>query len=880
MDSAQWTKIKETFSAVAELPLDERAAILQSFDPVIRDEVEKLLAANESAGDFIASPIHVENGHSNFADEAMLGREIDDYVILEKLGEGGMGTVYLAEHRGQEFSQRVALKLIKRGMDTNAVLKRFFIERQILASLEHPNIAHLLDGGSTEDGLPYFVMELVEGENIREFCDEHFYDTNERLQLFQKVCGAISHAHQKLVVHRDIKPSNIVVTDSGEPKLLDFGIAKLLSPDWDATTTAATATNFRLMTPEYASPEQLRGQMTTTATDVYSLGVVLYELLTGARPYKFTSKDPFEISREILTIEPPRPSSVVSGQWSVVSNGKATHDNNRSTAKDQRPKTENQSATFRIPHSAFRTLKGDLDNIILKAIRKDPKERYKSVEELADDIDRYLSGLPVRATADSLTYRFKKFVARNRVGSAVAALILLLLGAAGWQAIVATRERARADERFNQVRKLANLVLFEYQDGIQKLPGSIAIREKMVADGAEYLDNLAAENSSDLTLQIELAKAYDRLGDVKGNFFTASIGNALAAREFYSKALAIKEKMLNENPNDENYIEQVAVSYDKLGDTEFGLGNQSTAVENYQKAVNLRESILQRASDNRNVRFRLMKGYRNIAVRGRNGENTEESMTLCQKALGMSEEILRESPETVEYLEGHGDVIEGVAAILETSSTRRPEAIEAYKNLIELRRQHSAKYPNNVALHQKFGMAYSYLGDTYFELNDLPHAIENYRKSLEVLDPLGMQDPLNEPLIQDKANIRSSYAYCLAKQGNTTESFESFTSIIRIFEDKYAKDETDKTTHFRIAMAKEGLAITYDNIANLSSKTKAEKIVALEKAIAAFNESHVIYKIYQTRDGAFPSINVDVNAAISEVTQAIEICRARLDRLQ
>lgn len=872
MDSGQWIKIKETFAAVAELPLGERAEVLRKSDPHIREEVGKLLAASDNAGDFIATPIHVDNGHAGFDDKSMIGREIDDYVILDKLGEGGMGTVYLAEHRGHGFSQRVALKLIKRGMDTNAVLKRFFIERQILASLDHPNIARLLDGGSTDNGLPYFVMELIEGENIRGFCDAHQYDINERLQLFQKVCHAISHAHQNLIVHRDIKPSNIVVTDQGEPKLLDFGIAKLLSLDWDATTTAATATNFRLMTPEYASPEQLRGQMTTTATDVYSLGVVLYELLTGARPYKFTSKDPFEISREILTIEPPRPSSVVGGPWSVFSNGKSTHDDYQSTTKGQKPKTKSRSATFR-------NLKGDLDNIILKSLRKDPKDRYRSVEELAEDIDRYLNGLPVRATAGSRSYRFKKFVARNRVATAVAALILLLSSVAVWQAVVATRERARADERFNQVRKLANSVLFEYQDGIQKLPGSLAIREKMVADGAEYLDNLATENSSDPKLRIELAKAYDRLGDVKGNFFTASIGNALAAREFYSKALAIKETMLKENPNDQDYIEQVAVSYDKLGDTEFGLGNQSVAVENYQKAVKLRESILEKATDNRDVRFRLIKGYRNIAVRGRNTENTETQIALCQKALGMSEEILRDSPDSAEYLEGHGDVIEGVAAILETSPARRPEAVDAYRNLIELRRQHSEKYPNNVALHQKFGMAYSYLGDTYFELNDPTQAIANYRKSLEVLDPLGLQDPLNEPLIQDKANIRSSYAYCLAKQGNTTESFESFTSIIRIFEEKYAKDTTDKTTHFRIAMAKEGLAITYDNIAKLSSKTKTEKILALEKAISAFEESLAIYKIYQNRNGAFPSINVDVHVAVIEVTDAIENCRARLDKL-
>jgi len=871
MDSAKWQKIKNVMSAMLELPEENRADLLaRETDTEIRAEVEKLFVAHKNAEGFIDKPILIEQGIAEVeAKDNFIGNRIDNYLILEKIGEGGMGAVYLAEHRGEDFTQKVALKLIKRGMDTNAVLKRFLMERQILAQLEHANIARLLDGGSTDDGLPYFVMEYIEGENIKIFCENHQFDTNERLELFAKICQAISYAHQKLIVHRDIKPSNIVVTDSGEPKLLDFGIAKLLSRDWKDSTTEATATNIRLMTPDYASPEQLRGQMTTTATDVYSLGIVLYELLTGSRPFNFKGKNPVEISEQIFTQEPPRPSSVVvlkSEKTNLTDNRQRTTNGERQTS----PRSKIQNPKL---------LRGDLDNIILKAIRKTPKERYRSVEEFCEDIKRYLAGLPVRATADSRFYRFRKFVGRNRISTAIAALILFLSGISVWQAVVATRERARADERFNQVRKLANAVLFEYQDGIQKLPGSTSVREKMVKDGAEYLDNLAAENSSDPNLQIELSKAYDRLGDIKGNFFTPSLGNSAAAKEFYSKALKIKEKLLAEHPNDWNYSEQIAVSYDKFADLEFGNGNQSAAVEYYQKAVAVREKILQNSDDNRNVRYHLMKGYRNIAVRGRTPENTDESLALCQKAIVMIENLLKESPANVEYQESHADFIEGTAAILETNKTRRAEAIEVYRKAIEMRRQHSAANPHNLVIRQKFGMSYSYLGDTFYELGKLPESIVEYKKALEILDPLALQDPFNEQLKQDHAAARGSLAFSLAETGNTTESLEAFKIVLRTFETKYANDSEDSTTHFRIAMAKEGLAKTYENFAKLPKATKAERIDALEKACLQYEESLEIYKIYQNKTDIFPAANVDVDKAVAEVSEAIKNCREQLEKL-
>src|SRR4029077_6398714 len=320
-----------------------------------------------------------------------------------EIGRGGMGAVFLAERADDEYQKRVAIKLIKRGMDTDSVLRHFRNERQILASFDHPNIARLFDGGTTENGLPYFVMECVEGLAIDRYCNTHGLSISERLKLFLEVCAAVSYAHRHTVIHRDIKPSNILVTSEGIPKLLDFGIAKLLHTDGDAATIV-TATGLRVMTPEYGSPEQLEGRPVTAATDVYSLGMVLYQVLTGRSPYDFKSRSPVEIARAITETEPKKPSTAI-----AISDG---------------------SFKSQIPNPKL--LRGDLDNVVLMALRKDPARRYQSAEQLSEDIRRYLEGLPVVARKDTIGYRSAKFLRRNPILAAAATMCLLLTLAVGW----------------------------------------------------------------------------------------------------------------------------------------------------------------------------------------------------------------------------------------------------------------------------------------------------------------------------------------------------------------------------------------------------------------------------------------------------------------
>jgi Tol biopolymer transport system component/serine/threonine protein kinase/Tfp pilus assembly protein PilF len=399
MNQERWQKVEEIFNAAVELSPQERASFISQScrdDSKLREQVERLLKADEQAEGFIESPVPMSHITRLFdttviemQGDELIGSVIGQYKLIKEIGRGGMGAVFMAERADQEFFQRVAIKLIKRGMDTDFILKRFRNERQILANLNHQNIARLLDGGTTEDGLPYFVMEFIEGAPLTKFCDEKRLTINERLKLFLRVCAAVQFAHENKVLHRDIKPGNILVTKEGVPKLLDFGIAKLLDPELAFDTLEPTATAMRLMTPEYASPEQVRGETVTTATDVYSLGVLLYEILTGHRPYRFPSRLAHDVARVICEEVPIRPSNAV-----VKTEKSFNSKENQTVLITPEEVCRNRRTTNQ---ELQQELRGDLDNIVLKALIKEPNLRYTSVEDFVNDINRHLEGLPVSA---------------------------------------------------------------------------------------------------------------------------------------------------------------------------------------------------------------------------------------------------------------------------------------------------------------------------------------------------------------------------------------------------------------------------------------------------------------------------------------------------
>jgi eukaryotic-like serine/threonine-protein kinase len=499
MSPERWRQIKSILEEALERPADERSVFLAetcASDDELRREVESLLEFDVPDSDFIEDSVfRLTESLLEGAGQAFIGKRFGKYEIISELGAGGMGAVFLAERADGEFRQKVAVKIIKRGMDSGAIVSRFLNERQILATLDHPNIARLIDGGTTENGLPYFVMEYVEGETILEFAQRRGLSIEQRLDLFREVCAAVSFAHRNLVIHRDLKPSNILVTQDGEPKLLDFGIAKLVKTDIsDKTATQAFA-----FTPEYASPEQMMGGRLTTATDIYSLGVILYELLTETRPFSFEDKNFGQIVQTVTQTEPPPPSSAAK-----ANSGKKIN-------------AENEIDSTQSINPNSKSLRGDLDNIVLKALKKEPERRYQTVEQFSEDVRRYLKGLPVLARRDTIIYRAEKFARRNPLVVAAAALSFLILvgGSVGvaWQAGIANVERERAERRFGDVRRLANSFIFEIDEEIEKSP--VRARELLARRAIEYLDNLAREAEGDMELQSELAAAYEKIGDVQ-----------------------------------------------------------------------------------------------------------------------------------------------------------------------------------------------------------------------------------------------------------------------------------------------------------------------------------------------------------------------------
>ncbi len=723
MQNVEWLKIKEIFHQMLDLPKNERQSFLATQDDFVRSEVIRLLESHEKLDNFIAEPLAIEIGLDV---NSYIGKTIGNYKIIENIGTGGMGQVFLAEKVG--LDKKFALKIIKRGMDTEAVLKRFDRERQILSRLEHPNIATLLDAGSTENDLPYFVMEYIEGDPITRFCDNHQFDTNERLEIFQKVCEAVKYAHQNLVVHLDLKPSNILVTADGTPKLLDFGVAKLLtSEDYESTTTAMQG---RMFTPEYASPEQINGLTITTATDVYSLGVILYELLSGVRPFKSDKRSYQEVANLVLTQEPIRPSSIVNSLWSLENN---TYEN-----KGQRTKDEGNFTKIRNPQSAIRNLKGDLDNIILKSLRKEPERRYQTVQELSEDIRRYLIGLPVSATADSTYYRLSKFIRRNKIGTAIASVILFLSGVSIWQGIVANTERARAENRFNQVRKLANTVLFEYHDGIARLPGATSMREKMVKDSLEFLDDLSVESVDNVNLQREVVKAYQKVGDIQGASETGNIGKTQDALQSYQKAFAIQERIVEKYSNNiEDRIILGNLILD-IGLQTRSIGDLLTAEKQFQNALtiysNLPDDIKKQAS--------LANTFWNIANLQTAQNNLSGSLENYQKAIEIYQNHAVLEPNNTKHLRNIALTSKNIGSVLQLVGENE-KALQYFQKSLEIDLENAKNNPNDVSAQLDLSFTFGTIGSALRTAKDFQSSLENYQKAIKIRENIYAADPNN-----------------------------------------------------------------------------------------------------------------------------------------
>jgi serine/threonine protein kinase/tetratricopeptide (TPR) repeat protein len=509
MNVDRWRRIEELFEAAVELEPDRRAELLNkecAGDTVLLKQVESLILSEQEAGSFIDQAIRDAAWRlDQHQTQPAAGQRIGTYQVVREIGRGGMGAVYLAHRADDEYQKQVAIKLVRSGVATSEVLRRFRSERQILANLDHPNIARLLDGGTTDSGTPYVVMDYVEGIPIDEYCDRNSLSIEGRIRLFRKTCAAVRYAHQNLVVHRDIKPGNILVTAEGEPKLLDFGIAKLLKSDQPFATVAETRPGIAAMTPEYASPEQVRGEAITTASDVYSLGVVLYELLAGRPPYTFNRRQPREIERAICEQEPDRPSAAVTRKQ------RATTDTGNDAGT--RAATVGQRATT--TDRLRRRLRGDLDNIVMMAMRKEPSRRYASVEQLSEDLRRHLDGLPVIARPATFRYRTLKFVRRHPVGVAAATVIFVLIAAlVGFYTWRLAGERDRARLEAAKAARVSEFLtgLFQVSDPSQSKGETITAKELLERGATRIKNELAGQPEVQATMMNVIGTVYLSLG--------------------------------------------------------------------------------------------------------------------------------------------------------------------------------------------------------------------------------------------------------------------------------------------------------------------------------------------------------------------------------
>lgn len=562
MSDSDWDRLQKIFGEAMALPRNEREAFLEKAcgdDHLLRRDIAALVHADQRNQTVVDRPSFMDGVSA--ADSEMVGSTVDGWRIIERIGTGGMGKVYLAERADGEFEQRVALKIVKKGMDSEVVLQRFRQERQILARLHHPNIASFLDGGMTADGRPYFAMELVEGLPITEYCDEHRLTVDKRLALFQKACDAVHYAHKSLVVHRDLKPSNIIVTADGELKLLDFGIAKLL--DDSSVDDRLTRTGMQVLTPAYAAPEQLLNSNITTATDVYALGIVLYELLTGRRPFEIR-RTPRELRDLVLSGDPMKPSAAV---LQVPAD----------TAGQVSTRTIEELSAVRGARleRLRKILAGDLDTICLMAMHREPDHRYSSADQMATDIRRHLEGLPVAATPDSVMYRVGKFYKRHR--SAVVSTIGVIVAFTALSVfytlqLAAERDRARleADRAASTAQFLIDI--FKVSDPDENAGETITAKE--------ILDSGAAKLQSDLDTQPGIKAAL-------GN----TIGNVYESLGLYDEALQ-QMHFATRLRRESGDLPALADSLRNLGTIHYELGDLDAAIESYQEALAINRSIL------------------------------------------------------------------------------------------------------------------------------------------------------------------------------------------------------------------------------------------------------------------------------------------------
>lgn len=788
MTADRWKQVQDLFVEAADMPPADRGAFLNvacGGDAELRRELDSLFQYDSEPGGPLTGVIS-DAANSLAASKSMVGRRIGPYRLVELADSGGMGDVYLGVRDDGHFEKRVAIKFIRAGLTSQPALDRFRYERQILAQLDHPYIAKLLDGGTDSDGHPYFVMEYVQGQPIHEYCAARRFTVQQKCELFIKVCEAVSYAHRNLVIHRDLKPRNILVTNDGDPKLLDFGIAKLMAEGAPGAGDALTGIMDRPLTPDYASPEQVRGELLNTTTDVYSLGAVLFELFTAARPHSFTTYTPSAIEKEVCQTEVRRPSSLAMG-------------------------------------GLKKQLAGDPDNIVLMAMRKEWRRRYQSAEDLKDDLQRYLKGLPVRARDDTPWYRASKFLRRHWFGAAAAGLILAAMvggavttemerrkaesqraaaeaqrqraerehGAAEMQrdAAVAAQQlaetksqeadaqRKRSDERLRQLTGLANESLFRIHDEIASLPGAVEARKHLVEGTKAYLDQMAKDSGDDPELLGLLVTSYLSLGYIQGLPSRPNLGDFEGALQSFAKAETILDKLTKPSPNDYELLMKAIGLYQVQGDIYRYQSRRVEALERLNKGLAAANKVAALRPRERLAQLQPAIMHHSLAMLFLDAD-VPKAFPHSQAEISLYSKMAAKDPNDIESVNSLASAYL-LAAEEETYVGRLQEAATYLRDAVETRERVVRQHPNDVLLQRSLLVAYGRLADTLGgtsitrNLGDREGAVANYRKALALAEGTHAADASDRLAQSDLETALSRLGMMLDRPGELEEALVS-----------------------------------------------------------------------------------------------------------
>ena len=735
--------IEAIFNEVLALPSGERQALIEircGEDARLKSEIYSLLRA--CAEEEALAAVRLREARTD-ARTGLDRKRVGAYEIDRLIGRGGMGAVYVAHRADGTFDKQVAIKLIDLPLATDLFRERFRMERQILAGLNHPLIARLLDGGVTCDQEPFLVMEYVDGVPIHRFCEDHRLSVAERLLLFKSVCEAVQFAHQNLVVHRDLKPDNILVMEDGTPRLLDFGTAKLLSPSADGMGSEFTRQGFQSFTPQYASPEQVLGNPITTASDTYSLGVLLYLLLTGVLPYELKEFTTAEMVRVICEQPPRRPT---------------------------------------LPGSGDQRIDADLEAILLKSLRKVPGERYLTAVQFALDVQAFLDGRTVSARRGTMRYRAGKFVRRHRIALFGAALVTasLTAGVAGviWQAKVADRERRRAVDTSAEMRQLSNSLLYELDEAIKELPGSSGVQKLLVTRVLDHLDRTSKSAAGDRLVQLDLANAYTRLGNIQGNPYDQNLGDTAGALVSLDKALLIAQSLAASAARDNEALRALASVEQARSEVLWGVGKTPEAVESMQAATEAYERL--------------------VAER----DATPALISEAGAAYGtLGDELGQPGTPSLGDLAG---------------------AIDAYRKDIRLDERALSLDPNFPRARRGLGIVQLKIGNVEIE-TDPAQALEDYRLAEERFDalPESKQDGLST--LRIRANVVRKKATAMRELGEYAQAIPLFDQALAIQKQIAAADPKDNRSLFDVYVDLTQKAYDYEYAADPALEADPQK---------------------------------------------------------